>query len=139
MRPPVKDGFAHRQFAHRNADDDPETSSRVSAAYDCVPAMVLTYTAVDFTHSFQLAAIRVHAPGLAIPYEKKGNCLTTPTNDLCRLEDVTFALRNELPPLDRKLILDETSVFLCQHKPNLRSTGLTPTAAPSGSPERTQW
>jgi hypothetical protein len=136
---PVKDDFAHHQFVQRNADDNRETSSRVSATYDCVPAMVQTYTAVDFTHSFQLTAIRVHTPGLEIPYEKKGSCLTTPTNDLCRLGDVTFALRNKLPLWAGNSFSTKSPFSRANTNPNLRSTGPTPTAAPTGSPERTRW
>ncbi|QYN18864.1 hypothetical protein [Amycolatopsis sp. DSM 110486] len=109
----LKDDFAHRQFAQRNATNDRENTTRVSAAYGA-PAVVQTYTAVNFSHSFTLTAIRTHAPGLAIAYEDKDNGLAAPTNELRQVGDVSCVLRNNLTPLDEKLTPDKTSVFLCQ-------------------------
>ncbi|MFI5614128.1 hypothetical protein [Amycolatopsis sp. NPDC051903] len=123
-----KDDFAHRQYAQRNATNDRENGTRISAAYDGAPAVVQTYTAVDFAHSFQLTAVRAHSPGLAIPYEEKDNGPAAPTNELRRVGDVSCVLHNDLTPLDHELTPDKTSVVVCQRT----DAGLTIQLKPLG-------
>lgn len=126
----VKDDLAHRQFAQRNATSDRENTNRVAAAYGA-PALVQTYTAVDFAHSFQITAVRTHAPGLAIPYEQKDNGLAGPTNELRQVGDVSCVLHNDLAPFEEPTP-DKTSVLLCQRT----DPGLTVQLKPLGDDTR---
>ncbi|MEV4603692.1 hypothetical protein AB0K15_40730 [Amycolatopsis sp. NPDC049253] len=124
----IKDDYAHRQFAERNATNDRENGNRISTAYDGAPALVQTYTAVDFTHSFQLTAVRAHSPGLAIPYEAKNNGLAAPTTELRHVGEVSCVLHNNLTPLDDELTPDKTAVVVCQRS----DAGLTIQLKPLG-------
>ncbi|MET7990856.1 hypothetical protein ABZU76_08085 [Amycolatopsis sp. NPDC005232] len=120
----VKDDYAHRQFAQRNATNDRENGNRISAAYGA-PALVQTYTAVDFTHSFQITAVRAHAPGLAIPYEDKDSGLAGPLNELRQVGDVSCVLHNNLAPSEQ-LSPDKTSVVVCQRTDAVLTIQLKP-------------
>ncbi|WP_326835179.1 hypothetical protein VSH64_09675 [Amycolatopsis rhabdoformis] len=108
----LKDDESHRQFAQRNATTDRENTNRLSAAYGA-PALVQTYTATNFAHSFQITAVRAHAPGLVTPYEGKDNGLAGPLNELRQIGDVSCLLHNDLAPFD-KPSPDKTSVVVCQ-------------------------
>ncbi|MGW4487465.1 hypothetical protein ACWEOE_26910 [Amycolatopsis sp. NPDC004368] len=120
----LKDDEAHRQFAQRNATNDRENGNRLSAAYGA-PALVQTYTAVDFRHSFQITAVRAHAPGLVTPYEDKDNGLAGPLNELRQIDDVSCVLHNNLAP-SAALTPDKTSVILCQRSDAVLTIQLKP-------------